>query len=366
MMILANRATESASGPVHTTVRIQPTSRIELFDVGNWLRTELGSHFTQYSEALYISDHTTAGYLDQRLAEALGHNAYRIRNYLGVFQKLFPPAAGYIHDELHLRTELSSRQRAIEPRNADSHLTFMGGGLCGCATYKPSGDAPVWFVELDGVHEGVVRTRNTTVLAYHGEREVRQLRVEVKASLRPVDAQNLRDPQLGFIAQLQRLVYEHRVAFGRIDVSLSAEEQNVGLTVNEYETLLMKHDLIEVLRNPLYFVARIAKSALKSPLSVPAKALSYAQYDAVQIFNELMDGVSIRRSFAERLLNRILAVPVSHFLCMKRAISFPILDLQGAGVGQIDWGAYQSPILVQWRGAARAKRALDITLVRFS
>ncbi len=51
---------------------------------------------------------------------------------------------------------------------------------------------------------------------------------------------------------------------------------------------------------------------------------------------------------------------------MKRGISFPILDRQGEGIGEIGWGTYQSPILVQWRGgAARATRAFDVTLVRF-
>ena len=96
----------------------------------------------------------------------------------------------------------------------------------------------------------------------------------------------------------------------------------------------------------------MAKSALQAPFAVPAKALNYAQYDAVQLFNELMDRVGIRRSQVERLINWALAVPVSHFLCMKRGISFPILDRQGEGIGEIGWGTYQSPILVQWRGGA--------------
>lgn len=365
MKVLVNQHTELGKGPFHATMRMQPSLRIELFDVRSRLRAELGEPFTRYPKTFYISDHTTAGYLDQRLAEALDHDAYNIQDYLKVFQKLFPPAAGYIHDKLHLRTELSKSKRASEPLNGDSHLTFMGGGLSNCASYDLSGDEPVWFVELDGVHAGGTRTRRTTVIAYQQEEVVQKLQVQVEASPHPIDAQNLRDPRLGFIDQLERLVREHRVSFGRFDVSLPAGEHDVGLTVNEYETLLMTHDLREVLQNPLHFMARMAKSALQAPHTVPAKALNFAQYDAVQLFNKVVDRVGIRRSQVERLINWALAVPVSRFLCMKRGISFPILDRQGKGTGEIGWGTYQSPILVQWRGAARTTRSFDVTLVRF-
>ncbi len=152
-MILVNRHTDSG-GPFHATLRIQPASRVDLIDVRGRLREEFGPDFTQYPQAFYISDHTTAGYLDRRIAEVLEHDGENIQDYLQVFQKLFPPDAGYTHDELHLRTELSDQQRATEPRNADSHLTFMGGGLRNCASYEQRGDEPVWFVELDGVHAG--------------------------------------------------------------------------------------------------------------------------------------------------------------------------------------------------------------------
>jgi hypothetical protein len=64
-------------------------------------------------------------------------------------------------------------------------------------------------------------------------------------------------------------------------------------------------------------------------------------------------------------VNRAVALPVSHFLRMKRAFSLPVLDRSGDGTGEIGWGTYQSPILVQWRGPARENRALDVRLVRF-
>lgn len=364
-MILVNRHTDAGDRPFHATLRIKPASRIDLIDVRGTLRDEFGSDFTRYPRAFYISDHTTAGYLDRRIAEVLEHDGDNIQDYLQVFQKLFPPDAGYVHDELHLRTELSDEQRATEPRNADSHLTFMGGGLRNCASYALQGNEPVWFVELDGVHVGGTRQRRTSVIAYSGEEDVVRMQLQVPASPHSIDAQNLRDPRIGFIDQLQNLARKHAVAFGRFDVSLPAEERSAGLTVNEYETLLMTHDLLEVLGNPLRFMAQMGKEALQAPLSIPAKALNYAQYDAVQLFNELMDRVGVRRSVVERLVNRALAVPVSHFLRMKRGISLPILDRRGDGVGEIGWGTYQSPILVQWKGAGGPTRALNVRLVRF-
>ena len=53
------------------------------------------------------------------------------------------------------------------------------------------------------------------------------------------------------------------------------------MTINEYETLLMQHDLAEVLRNPLKFAAQKARHAWSDPLAVPVKAMEYAKYDLV-------------------------------------------------------------------------------------
>ena len=364
-MILANRHTETHGAPFHATLQIKPAARVDLIDVRGKLRDEFGPEFTRYPKAFYISDHTTAGYLDQRLARVLDHDSDNIQDYLQVFLKLFPAGAGYNHDKLHLRTELSEEQRAVEPLNADSHLAFMGSGMRSAASYELHGDEPVWFVELDGVHVGGTRYRRTTVIAYSGEEDVAQSQVHVPASPHPIDAQNLRDPRLDLIGQLEELARAHQVSFGRFDVSLAVEESDAGLTVNEYETLLMTHDLRDVLKDPLRFVAQIGKEALQAPRAIPAKALNYAQYDAVQVFNRLMDQIGARRSFVERVVNRALALPVAHFLRMKRGISLPVLDRKGTGVGEIGWGTYQSPLLVQWKGAGAASRTLNVRLVRF-
>ena len=307
-MILVNRHTHPDGGPFHATLRIKPASRVDLIDVRGKLREEFGSEFTRYPKAFYISDHTTAGYLDQRLAKVLDHDSGNIEDYLQVFLKLFPAGADYVHDKLHLRTELSEQQRAVEPQNADSHLAFMGSGLRSATSYELRGDEPVWFVELDGVHVGGTRHRRTTVIAYAGEEEVARIQVQVPASARSIDAQNLRDPGLGLIGQLETLAREHRVAFGRFEISLPLDERNAGLTVNEYETLLITHDLRDVLRDPLRFAKQIGREALQAPRDIPAKVLNYAQYDVVQVFNKLVDQVGARRSLVERMVNRALAL----------------------------------------------------------
>ena len=364
-MIQLEHQQSSGDGPFRAVLRIKPSSRVDLIDVRGRLAQEFGPSFTRFPKALYVSDHTTAGYLDQRLAERLEHDDENVQEFLQVFRKLFPPDAGYVHDKLHLRTELSEEQRASEPKNADSHLTFIGAGLKNCVSYE-QGDEPVWFVELDGVHDAGTRSRRTTVVAYGGETEVARMTLDVEAPAHALDASDLRDPGLGLMDRLRKLAQAHGVSFGRLDVSLAPDERNAGLTVNEYETLLMTHDLREVLADPLRFMAERGRNALRDPRAIPAKTLNYAQFDAVQVLNTLLDRMGVRRSVVERIVNRALAVPVSHFLRMKRQISLPVLDVKGDGDSVIPRGTYQSPIMVQWRPAERSTRSLDVRLYRFA
>ena len=72
------------------------------------------------------------------------------------------------------------------------------------------------------------------------------------------------------------------LARGRVDLVIDPSERNVGFTVNEYETLLMQNDLVDVLRDPLRFAKLKARNALNDPFAVPGKTLNYAKFDAVQ------------------------------------------------------------------------------------
>src|SRR4029078_10025762 len=87
------------------------------------------------------------------------------------------------------------------------------------------------------------------------EREVARVKIDVPVSDHPVDSVNLKDPKLGIYEQIVDLVKRPGVVSGRVRLELAGGERQAGLTVNEYETLLMRHDLADVLRNPFSFAA---------------------------------------------------------------------------------------------------------------
>jgi hypothetical protein len=186
----------------------------------------------------------------------------------------------------------------------------------------------------------------------------------VPVSRHAVDSVNLKNPRLGIYEQCRQLVAEHGVRKGRIRLSLASGERHAGLTVNEYETLLMRHDLSEVLRDPLRFMAEKAGHMLGNPLAIPARTLDYAKYDLVRVFNQLLDALGLHESMVERVLARAIAMPASRFLRMKRSVSLFVSDRENER-GAIVEGTYQSPILVQWHRGQRQSRVLDVTLTRF-
>ncbi len=350
--------------PAEVQLAIKPEARFQLIDVNERVRQEMES-FEQYPKAAYCSLHTTAGYLEQGLSRRLKDNPESVSSFIGLFHNLFPPEADYQHDQLHLRDELSDAQKLVEPRNADSHLTFIGSGLENCVIYKNRPDNPVYFVELDGVNGTDARNRKTCVIGFNEERLIEKLTVEIPTSSHPMDSINLRNERLGFFNQLQEIINYYGIEKGRIDVSLKWNETNAGLTVNEYETLLMRQDLVEVLQNPMRYMARRGFNMLKDPLAIPNKAKNYAKYDLVQIVNEFLDKAGLSESLVERVLDKLLSVPASRFLRMKRSVSLLVNDTDEPGRGQIVQGQYQSPILVQWRKSDRQARKVEVSFIRF-
>jgi thiamine phosphate synthase YjbQ (UPF0047 family) len=348
--------------PLDRTLELVPKAR---FDV-----VELRSHFaaehealSAYPRCLYWSSHTTAGFLDRSLAARLSPE--RIPSYVEAFRTLFPEGAGYEHDRLERRDDLHPDQRAYEPRNADSHLAFIAGGLRACVTHPNRAGESVFFVDLDGVVEGRPRRRLTRLIGFHDERVVGTTRLEVPVSNHPIDSINLKDPRLGLYDQLGDFVAKSGVSKGRLRVVLDPSERHSALTVNEYETLLMKYDLVEVLRNPLKFFAEKGRHALANPRAVPAKTLGYAKYDFVRVLNQSLDMLGLRGSIVEKLLARTLAVPAARFLRMRRSVSLLVSDRPDGTTGLVE-GTYQSPILVQWRRTPRQSRMLDVTLTEIS
>ena len=352
------------SGPVEFTLELTPRARIDVIDVRRLIASNYGDALDAYPRALCCSFHTTAGYLDRGVAARL-KNQSDVMPYIDVFRTMFPEGAGYEHDKLDRRTELTDEQRPREPLNADSHLAFMAGALRTCVSYPNRRDEPIAFVDLDGVHQGHVRRRRTTVLGYSGEDTVAQTRIVVPVSSHSVDSVNLKDPNLGVYETCSELVMKHGVSKGRIRLTLAPGEHHAGLTVNEYETLLMRHDLREVLRDPLRFMAEKAGHILGNPRAIPAKTLDYAKYDLVRVFNKLVDTLGLRESMVESVLSQAIAMPAARFLRMKRSVSLLVSDRAEPGRGAIIEGTYQSPILVQWHRGAAASRVLDVTLTRF-
>jgi thiamine phosphate synthase YjbQ (UPF0047 family) len=349
--------------PVEVTLELTPRSRFDIIDVRKRLRSEHGDVLDHYPRHLYHSFHTTAGYLEQSLATRLTRKRDTVAPYVEAFRAMFPEGAGYEHDQLHRREDLTTEERAVEPQNADSHLTFMAAGLSTCVSYVNRPDEPVCFVDLDGVTNGRPRRRLTSIVGFSREKEVARVRIPVPVSDHPVDSINLKDPRLGIYEDIVQLVKLHDVTSGRVRLELARGERQAGLTVNEYETLLMRQDLADVLRNPFRFAAEKGRSIFAHPRLIPSKALDYAKYDMVRAMNQVLDVTGLRESLLERLFARAIAVPAGRFLRMKRSVNLRVRESDGRGV--IADGRYQSPILVQWHRADKRTRTLEATVTRF-
>ena len=164
-----------ATAPVEVALEISPRARVDLVDVRKRVSETHGGVLETFPQALYSSFHTTAGYLEQSLASRLNKKRNGLAHYLTFFRNVFPQGAGYKHDEMHLREELSEAQRQVEPSNADSHLAFISAGLRSCVTYRLRPGEPVFFIDLDGVNGGRPRQRVTTILGFNTEEEVARL-----------------------------------------------------------------------------------------------------------------------------------------------------------------------------------------------
>jgi thiamine phosphate synthase YjbQ (UPF0047 family) len=346
--------------PLALTLDVVPRARFDMVDLRGLLSSNHGAALAAYPHCLYWSSHTTAGFLDRSVASRLLQKP-GVAAYIDTFRAIFPEGADYEHDRMERRTELAPEQRKVEPKNADSHLAFMAAGLRTCVTYANRPGEPVCFVDLDGVIAGRPRRRHTRVIGFHNEEVVARHQLEVPVSSHPVDSINLKDPRLGIAEQLCEFVQRHGVAKGRLRLSLHAGERHAGLTVNEYETLLMRHDLPEVLRDPLRFAIEKGRHAIADPRAVPVKTIEYAKYDLVRVLNQAVERLGLSESLVERLLARTLAVPANRFLRMKRSVSLLVSD-EGQGQGSVVEGTYQTTILVQWHRAQRQVRLVDVTL----
>jgi hypothetical protein len=338
------------------TLELTPRARFDLFDVNTLLREHHGDVLHRFQRALYVSYHTTAGYLDEPACTALGHEGPAVRALVDRYRGLYPEGAGYHHDRLEARTELTDEQKQTEPLNGDAHLSFIGSGLAGCVTYTRAAHRPAWFVDLDGVGPAGPRRRRTTVVGYDEEAVVERFMLPVAAP-HAIEALNLRDPRLGLLDEVEARVRRLGLAKGRVDLRLcDGEDEGAALTVNEFETLLMQHDLAEVLQNPFRHAARRGWHALRDPRRVKEKTKDYLKYDRWRL----------RGTAAERLADALVRKAALRYLRMKRAVSLPVSDQDHAGsTGTVVQGTYQSPILVQWSRPRSGVRTLEARIVAF-
>lgn len=350
--------------PTELTLALQPQTRLDLIDVTAHIQKVQPDFLKRYRQALYYSYHTTAGYLEQRLYERLGYRREALEAFFRIFQQLFPPEAGYYHDLLELREELTERERQQEPRNADAHLTYISAGLLPAVCYRQAPNRPLYFVDLDGVCDGRARIRQTTVIGFDRAERLATHRFAVSMPAHRITCVNLRDSCWGLFETLEQWLRQFDLQHGRLDLLLPAEEQHAALTVNEYETLLMRHDLAEVLRNPLRFLAETGRHALQNPRAVPDKALNYAKYDLVRLANEFIDWLGLNESLIERVLHKLLAFPAARFLRMKRGLHLLVAP-DASGYPTIRQGRYQSPILIQWERPRHDMRTIEARLYRF-
>jgi hypothetical protein len=344
---------------VDLTLELAPRARFDVVELRSRMPAEYREALAPYPSCLYWSAHTTAGFLERSLIARLG--AARVAAYFDALRRIFPEGAGYAHDRLDKRVDLDPAQRAVEPKNADSHLTFIAGGLRPCVTHPNRDGETVYFVDLDGVNEGRPRRRLTRMIGFRNEVVVAQTRIDVPMSRHPIESINLKSPKLGIYDHLADFVKRSGVGMGRLHLALDPGERHVALTVNEYETLLMKHDLTAVLREPLRFMAAQYRGLVANPRAVPGKALGYAKYDLVRVLNSGIETLRLQGSIVEKVLARTLAVPAARFFRMRRSVHLLVAEREDGARGFVE-GTYQSPILVQWQRSPKPARIIHATL----
>jgi len=327
---------------------IRPRKRPEILDLRSLVREDVERH----RHLLCVSHHTTAGFLDPTLRRRVGRDEARLTAFVDALAAFFPPEAGYEHDRLSLRDELSEAQKLVEPLNADAHLAFIGGGFSNCVVESSSSQTPIWFVDFDGVfldrREQVnQRTRTATLVGFDHEHTVHSIRVTLP-DVREGKVVRLDAPELGLLDAIQEGIAAKTIASGRIRVDLENPRRGEGLTMNEFEALLMERDMLRIMQDPFNFAREGTKG-----LRLALEAL----------------GVTPRR--LARLLNRLLGTSEPQLLRLQHSLSIAVLPEGFDGVpipvgamGRPVMGTYQSPILVQ-RPAGSA-RTLRVTFTELS
>jgi len=361
--------------PLAKTIHISPTSRFDIQDVSDALE-EQGDSLTSFNKIALSSLHTTAGVLEQSFATKLGNTREGILNLVRSARRLFPEGAPYWHDQMEFRDELSLEQRKYEPLNADSHLAFICLGLCNSVLYEYDPADPIFFVDLDGEFQGTYRSRKLLAIGYDDASCVHEKFIPVEMPQQDQCALDLSS----HLQDFQKLIDQYKIHQGVITFELDPHEKHAGVTVNEFETLLMERDITDVLKNPVKYMLGNVSEFAKHPLSLPNKAKKVMMYELHQAIRDGLRlasrGVSAIEHISERLGVQLpllehaidlIATPLeTRWMNLGNSMRFLINAENEEDAGRIITGTYQSPILIQWRRTESDIRHLKVRLLRFS
>ena len=365
--------------PAAFPLELVANQRTEITDVVPLLAARYDGAMGPYQKLLFCSMHTTAGFLDPDMALKLEHRRESVEAVIQSAKRLFPSGAPYWHDRMNLRSELSDEQKLREPHNADSHLVYISMGLGSAVEYDNNPGQPVYFVDLDGMNAGFQRHRQSVAVGYNTRECVFEHVVEMKMPDKPVVSVNLGESVLGRELDLGLLIKTHQVHHGVVVLGLADDEEHAGLTVNEFEPLLIENDLAGVLDNPLHYMKKEAVGIVKDPRSLPKRAKKYLTHDLIQIINEIVATVGRHTSilhhvierlggsipYLERVIEYVATTSASRWMGLNRSVSLLIDNENSHTASGLVLGTYQSPILVQWRRPATQTRRVRIKVIRF-
>jgi thiamine phosphate synthase YjbQ (UPF0047 family) len=328
-------------------LEIRPTRRNEVTDLRPLVEEAVArGELPSTRRFLFVSHHTTAGFPDPRLRLRLGPDPRRLASFLEGLRDVFPPGAGYQHDRLEERRELTADQRAREPLNADAHLAFIGGGFTNTLLLHHDEEGPVWLVDFDGTWEtrgGDVLHRQRRVTVIGLDEEVEEARLHVRIATPPgAGAMPLSGPGTELLEAVEAALEERDLRLGRVRLRLESSAPGTGVTVNEAEALLVERDLSDILSSPL-------------------------RYAHTRGLPRVLDALRFSPERRERILGRTRTSPAPRLLRLRREVSLAVVPPIGGpeGPGRLLLGQYQSPILLQREGAAHHSHMVSATLYRF-
>jgi hypothetical protein len=129
--------------------------------------------------------------------------------------------------------------------------------------------------------------------------------------------------------------------------------------------MLLRHDLVEVLKDPLRFAAQRGRHMIDDPLAIPGKTLNYATYDVPRLLNSLMEALHWDQSVLEHAMAKLMSLPARRLLRSRR-VTFLATHDETLGRAVLVRGTYQSPILVQWENSEGQSRTVEITVAALS